>query len=64
MIPGRHLLQLDAVERMAEGANYGQLAEIARSTGNWPLLHVLRALKAEQCTKRKKLKHNPHESTY
>lgn len=43
MIPNRHLLALDATERLAEGSDLSRRCQFALETGNWPLLAVLKA---------------------
>lgn len=53
MIPNRHRLPLDPVERMTEGNDLGRLAVVAQATGNRSLLNVLRALRIEGIAKRK-----------
>lgn len=55
MIPNRHRLALDPAERLAESSDSQLMREIARATGNRPVLSVLAAL-ADQARDRKKSK--------
>lgn len=55
MIPNRHRLALDPVERLAEAANHPRMREAARATGNWSLVNILAAL-ADEALRRKSQK--------
>ncbi len=53
MIPNRHLLALDATERLAEGSDLSRRCQFALETGNWPLLAVLKAQAADADERRR-----------
>jgi hypothetical protein len=55
MIPNRHQLALDPAERLAESSDNQLMREVARATGNWPVLSVLAAI-ADERRRRKKPK--------
>ena len=61
MIPNRHLLALDATERLAEGSDFSRRCQFALETGNWPLLAALKA-QAADATKRRNRHRNASKS--
>lgn len=54
MIPNRHALALDPVETLAESADRARLQAIARETGNWSLIGVLKSLRQHDDERRRK----------
>ena len=58
MIPNRHALALDPVENLAESADRARMQAIARETGNWSLVGVLRSLRQHQQERQKKTNRN------
>ena len=54
MIPNRHLLALDATERLAESSDFSRRCQFALETGNWPLLAALKAQAADAAERRRR----------
>ncbi len=62
MIPNRHLLALDATERLAEGSDFSRRCQFALETGNWSLLAVLKAQAADAAERRRTGRRNEAKS--
>ncbi len=58
MIPNRHLLALDATERLAEGSDFSRRCQFALETGNWPLLAALKAQAADAAERGKRCRND------